>query len=73
MESLLAYQVAPEPIGCRVGKEDNTLGETVTSPVDVSLLQGCLVWSIQLRNISVHKIPLLAKTSDGANVIERFT
>lgn len=70
MEPFLFHQVSSEPEGSTVGEEDHTLGETVTSSVNVCLFQGCFVRSIQLGLIRLHKLLLLAQTCNGPDVVQ---
>lgn len=69
VEPLLSHQVTPKPVGGRVGQENDALSETIAGSIHISLLQGCLVWSIQLGIIHVHKTPLLPQACDGADVV----
>lgn len=59
MEPLLFHQVTSKPEGRTIRQEDHALGETITSPVHVRLLQGRLIRSGQVSLIRFHKAPLL--------------
>lgn len=72
MKPLLSHQVPSEPVGGGVGQEDDALGKTVASAVDVGLLQGRLIRSVQLGLVHVHEALLFAQTCDGADVVQRL-
>lgn len=73
MEAFLPHQVASKPVGGGVGEEDDALCEAVTRSVHVGLFQCSPVRSVQLGLVHVYKVPLLAKASNGADVVQGLT
>lgn len=72
VESFVAHQVTSEPVGGRVGQEDDTLGEAVAGAIHLGFLYGRLVWPVQLDVVYFHETPFLPQASDGPDVIQGF-
>ena len=73
VEPLLSHQVAPKPVGGRVGEEDDALGEAVAGSVHVRLLQGRFIRSVELGRVDFHKAPLFPQACNGADVVQCLT